>query len=554
MSDAVDEILGKVLNSPHETEVVEFKDRKTLSKDEMGRYFSALSNEANLRGIECAWMIFGMTDDGRVVNSDFLDTVESQNKLKKYISEQTTGRMSYIGIHARTIDGKRILLFQIPAARDGTPTSFKTFAYERQGDSVFGLSDEKRMRIMRSSIPDWSASILEGATVDDLDPDAIALARHHYKRNHPLKSEECDSWDDATFLNKMGFIRNGRVTYAAVVLFGNPELEYSIPDVALNLRWILRDNDRNTVDGEIYTVPLIIAIDEICSKIRNVKYNFYPGDANIPDRIHTYDPEMLREMLNNCVAHQDYRMREIATVVEYERDRLVFRNAGSFIPGSIENVISSNSPASYYRNKVLAEGMAKIGLVDMIGSGIVNVFRSQMERYFPLPEYDLSNDHVEAVITGRIIDEAFAETLAKNPKIGFEDVILLDKVQKKKPISIEEADRLRSKGFIEGRRPNYIISRELVLDIDDDELKASVLKQRGFANKYYKDLIIQYLAEYGEASKQELVGLLKDKLPESLDENQKYTKITNLLRVMRDSGIVENIGSSRITKYRLARK
>ena len=54
MSDAVDEILGKVLNSPHETEVVEFKDRKTLSKDEMGRYFSALSNEANLRGIECA--------------------------------------------------------------------------------------------------------------------------------------------------------------------------------------------------------------------------------------------------------------------------------------------------------------------------------------------------------------------------------------------------------------------------------------------------------------------------------------------------------------------
>jgi len=553
MNDAVDEILGKVLNSPHETEVVEFKDRKTLSKDEMGRYFSALSNEANLRGIECAWMIFGMTDDGRAVNSDFLDTVESQNKLKKYISEQTTGRMSYIGIHSRTIDGKRILLFQIPAARDGTPTSFKTFAYERQGDSIFGLSDEKRMRIMRSSIPDWSASILEEATVEDLDPDAIALARHHYKRNHPLKSEECDSWDDTTFLNKMGFVRNGRVTYAAVVLFGNPELEYSIPDVALNLRWVLRDNDRNTVDGEIYTVPLIIAIDEICSKIRNVKYNFYPGDANIPDRIHTYDPEMLREMLNNCVAHQDYRMREIATVVEYERDRLVFRNAGSFIPGSIENVISSNSPASYYRNKVLAEGMAKIGLVDMIGSGIVNVFRSQMERYFPLPEYDLSNDHVEAVITGRIIDEAFAETLAKNPKIGFEDVILLDKVQKKKPISVVEAQRLRSRGFIEGRKPNYYISSELVRDSDDGELKARALKQKGFADRYYKDLIIRYLEEYEKATKQDIVELLSDKLPESLDENQKYYKISYMLKVMRETGIISNIGTIRSPIYQLAK-
>lgn len=553
MNGAVDEILKEVLDSPHETEVIEFKNRKTLSKDEMGQYFSALSNEAYLKGVEYAWMIFGMTDDGRIVNSDFLDTIESQNKLKKYISEQTTGRMSYVDIYTRIIDDKRVLLFQIPAARDGTPTSFKTFAYERQGDSIFGLSDEKRMRIMRSALPDWSAGILEKATIDDLDTKAIALAKNHYKRNHPQKVKECDSWDDSTFLNKMGFLKEDKVTYAAVVLFGKPDLEYSIPNVALNLRWILRDDDRNTVDGEIYTIPFIIAIDEICSRIRNVKYNFYPEKANIPDRIYTYEPEMLREMLNNCVAHQDYRMSSIVTVVEYDRDRLVFRNAGSFIPGSIENVISSNSPASYYRNKMLAEGMAKIGLVDMIGSGIVNVFKSQMERHFPLPEYDLSDNHVEAVITGRIIDEAFAETLTRNPKISFEDVILLDKVQKKKPITAEEARRLKSKGFIEGKKPNYYISSELLRDSDNREMKARAIKQKGFTDKYYKDLIIRYLEEYGRATKQDIVELLNDKLPESLDEDQKYYKISYMLRAMKDKGIITNTGTIRSPIYEITK-
>jgi len=83
MRDDVYGILERFRNSPHENEIVESKDRKSLNKDDMGRYFSALSNEANLKGMDCAWMIFGMTDDGRLSNTDFLDTEESQNSLKK---------------------------------------------------------------------------------------------------------------------------------------------------------------------------------------------------------------------------------------------------------------------------------------------------------------------------------------------------------------------------------------------------------------------------------------------------------------------------------------
>lgn len=46
-----------------ETEVVEYKEAKrNFDFEKLGKYFSALSNEANLRGAECGWLLFGVTD------------------------------------------------------------------------------------------------------------------------------------------------------------------------------------------------------------------------------------------------------------------------------------------------------------------------------------------------------------------------------------------------------------------------------------------------------------------------------------------------------------
>ena len=47
-----------------ENEVVEFKEARTnYSFNDIGKYFSALSNEANLRGLQEAWLIFGISDE-----------------------------------------------------------------------------------------------------------------------------------------------------------------------------------------------------------------------------------------------------------------------------------------------------------------------------------------------------------------------------------------------------------------------------------------------------------------------------------------------------------
>ena len=56
-----------------ENEVVEFKQAgNDYDTDKIGEYFSALSNEANLRSTEHAWLVFGINNKTRaVVGSDY---------------------------------------------------------------------------------------------------------------------------------------------------------------------------------------------------------------------------------------------------------------------------------------------------------------------------------------------------------------------------------------------------------------------------------------------------------------------------------------------------
>ncbi|MBQ7422888.1 MAG: hypothetical protein IJV27_12225 [Prevotella sp.] len=61
----VNEIFNN-LRYHYENEVVEFKKAENnFDFDDLGKYFSALSNEANLRGREFAWLVFGVEDKTR---------------------------------------------------------------------------------------------------------------------------------------------------------------------------------------------------------------------------------------------------------------------------------------------------------------------------------------------------------------------------------------------------------------------------------------------------------------------------------------------------------
>lgn len=111
-----------------------------------------------------------------------------------------------------------------------------------------------------------------------------------------------------------------------------------------------------------------------------------------------YDPFIIREALNNAIAHQDYEKGGKVSIVEFEDGRLCFSNQGQFIPGTVEAVIESDAPESQYRNQFLINAMVNLNMIDTIGSGIRKMFLIQKNRFFPLPEYQIDAERVQVTL------------------------------------------------------------------------------------------------------------------------------------------------------------
>ncbi len=554
MTDSeLENILDQLRTLQSETEVVEFKEAKTgYDFSKIGRYFSAISNEANLKGVEFGWLIFGIKDRGKaIVGSSFRLNHSDLSSLKGEIAKKTTNRISFIEIHELILAQNRVIMFQIPAAPRGIPIAWEGHYFGRDGEELAPLNLEKIERIRSQLyVQDWSAVVCDDANISDLDPAAILLARENYKGKFLEKSQEVDSWDDITFLNKAKVTIKGKITRTAIILLGRPESEHFIGPAMAKIRWILKGA---VSDSMIVSCPFLLAIDKIYLKIRNVKYNRIQGNTLFPEEMLRYEPYIIREALNNCIAHQDYTLSGFINVIETD-EKLVFSNKGSFIPASVEKVVIDNAPEEHYRNPFLAGAMCNLKMVDTLGGGIYKMFQFQKMRFFPMPDYKLEPDRVEVSIIGKVLDMKFARAIAGNPDLSLFDIILLDKVQKKVLLTNEEVEHLKKRGMIEGRKPNYIISAKIVGGVSNSEMRAHYSRQRGLDDDYYKEAILKHIEQLGAASRKEIENLLNSKLPEVLDEKRKRNKITNLLSSLRMSGKIQRTGASSKARWLLIKK
>jgi len=536
-------ILSHLQQLPDETEVVEFKEAKNdYDFNKIGKYFSAISNEANLRSLSHGWLIFGVEDKKKaVVGSHYRINRPHLDSLKGEIANKTTNRITFIEIYELLLGEGRVILFQIPAAPRGIPVAWDGHYYARDGEELAPLNIEKLERIRNQQVrSDWSAEICSDATLADLDEAAILQARKNYKDKFPEKANDVDTWDDATFLNKAKVTIKNKITRTAIILLGRPESEYFISPAVAKIRWVLKGSQS---DYQIETCPLLLAVDKIYSKIRNVKYRRILGNTLFPDEMLSYEPYVIREAINNCIAHQDYSLHGYINIVETD-DSLVFTNLGSFIPESVEKVVIENAPEEYYRNRFLAEAMFNMKMVDTAGGGIYKMFLFQKQRFFPLPEYELRPDRVQVTITGKILDMDFARVLAENPDLSLLDIILLDKLQKGKKLNEGEAKHLRSKQLIEGKKPNYFISASAVNPLTNAKMKAQYIHQRGFDDDHYKKMILDFINKFGSASRKEIDELILPKLPDVLDEEKKKNKVNNLISSLRIAARIKNTGSA----------
>jgi ATP-dependent DNA helicase RecG len=538
------------LISTWESEVVEFKQvGNDCSTDDIGKYFSALANEANLRSTDGGWLVFGVHNKTRqVVGTNYRPQAGRLHALKMQIADDTGPSITFRDIHELIHTDGRVLLFEIPAAPQGIPIDWKGHYYARAGESLTSLGLDKQDHIRRQTLAqDWTAQLVPGATLDDLDETAVRKARESFARKYANRftADEVESWSLATFLERARVTPNGEVTRTALLLLGKAESTHRLSPYPAQLTWKLEGPERAY---EHFGPPFLLSTTRLYQRIRNIQLRLLPQDELLPIEVSKYDQKIVLEALHNCIAHQDHS-RHGRVVVTEQPDRLVFENEGSFFEGLPDEYIQGDKTPRRYRNPALAQAMVELNMIDTMGYGIHSIYAGQARRYFPLPDYDLSHPgSVRLTIYGGVVDPAYSRLLIQKTDLSLADVLALDRVQKKLPIPDEAATRLRRSKLIEGRKPNFHVSAAVA---EATAHKADYIRTRAQDDAFYAKLLTDYLEKFDQANRAEINKLLMGKLSDALDDKQKYNKISSLLTTLRRQSVIVNTGSDTASCWRL---
>ena len=540
-------LLDRLRAEPRETEWLEFKANR-YEPQALGEYLSALANSACLLGRPRGYLAFGIEDGSHAVVGTTFDPQAEKGKGEQLLPLWLSlGLRPNVGfeIHPFTYQGERVVLFEVLPAFDRSVEFYGT-AYVRDGTSKTELSKypEKARTIWNRRV-DWSAQVCEQASLNDLEPQAIAKARREFATKFPAQAAAAAGWDDATFLNKAKLTIRGGVTHAALLLLGKPEASTLLAPAVARISWLLKNERNEDLDYEHFGPPFLLNVDKVLARIRNLTVRELPGGTLFPVELTQYDPWVIREALHNCIAHQDYGLRGRVQVVETP-DTLLLTNVGGFLPGRVETVIEQDAPLEIYRNPFLAEAMVNLNMIDTQGGGIKRMFMKQRERFFPMPDYDLSQpERVMVKLRGRILDERYTRVLMSQSGLELGLIMLLDKVQKGARISADESRRLKAAKLVEGRYPNLMVAGPLAALAGQ---KAQHIRNRGLDSRYYRDMIVELVREHQPVSREDIDRLLLDKLPEVLSDEQKLSKVHNLISSLSGKAI-RNAGTRQSPRW-----
>lgn len=523
---------------PKETEWVEFKLSTIKPQERLGDYISGLSNAACVNNQAFGYLILGVDDNDHSVkgtNYNFKNCKQGNEELEFWIRRLLFPSIRFEYFECNYNASHKIEIFRIPAAV-GEPTNFQGKASIRLATSLTQLKDYPLYaKKIYNSQEDWSAKIVKSATIDDLDPKAIQLAKEKFKEKQAGKPfyTEMDDWSNSLFLDRAKITIGGKITNTAIILLGKPESTHFISPSVAQITWKL-DTDQKAY--EHFGTPLFLTINDVLKQIRVVRHKFFPNNQLIATEVLNYDAEVILEALNNCIAHQDYSYNSRILLTE-KANKLIFENAGGFFEGKADDYLLGEKTPDKYRNKFLAEAMFHLNMIDSMGYGIHKMTKSQYQRYFPLPDYSKSKrEEVVLEIYGNAIDENFSKLLIEHiDEIKLAEVILLDKVQKGQAITKDASNLLKKKIFVEGRYPNLHISANIAAATGD---MADYMKQKGIDDSFCQQIILDYLKKFKTAKRAELEAVLLDKLPDVLDIQQKKNKVKNNLQILKKQGLI----------------
>ena len=430
---------------------------------------------------------------------------------------------------------KRVLVTYVPPRPIGQTIKFEGVPLMRIGDSLRNMSDDVLRAILNEQEGDFSAKICNGLTVGDLDKNALKTLKQKYAEKQ--KNRTFATQSDQQALIDLDLLKDGKLTYAALILLGKKEkIKEYLPQCAINLE--IRDNPANIIFDRRtpFVGAYFLLIDELWKTIdvRNKNKPIQLGlyIADIP----SLNDEVIRESVNNAVAHRDYTKTSEIVIKQSPSEFTVLSHGGFPLGVNIENILTINSTP---RNRLLADVLTKTGLVERSGQGVDKIFYQNISDGKGFPSY-ADSDLFQVTLRIPLIVEhqifavfirEFRDALPEDEKLGVHHVIALAKIRDKADISdVKDSviQHLLSVGAIRKDRDGYLLSdvySEITREVEGSD----------------QERIIEYISEVDSAKMGDIVALFDNRLTRR--------QVNNIVYNLVDKGILAKEGERKATVY-----
>ena len=543
-----------------ETLTIEFKsDIDCLDEKEL------VSEIVGMTNTEGGVLYLGVEDNGDItgVHKKHRDP----NGAMALIANKTVPSLS-VRVEIIEEEGIEVLQIQIPMSKtiiatsdgkiqrrrlkpDGSPENVPMYPYEIPG------------RLSSLSQLDYSAQILLGATMDDLDGNERDRLRNiiKYRKGDKTLLELTDEeLDKALQLVK----EEAGVLYPTVtgmLLLGKEDRIAELLPTAKAVFQVLEGT--KVRKNEQTSKPLLATFEmfEEYMKAWNPEREMEYGLFRVP--IPEFSEAAYREGLVNAFCHRDYTVIQ-AVRVAIEDEGLTISSPGGFIEGvNLKNLLTVEP---HGRNPVLADALKRIGLAEKTGRGIDRIFEGSIVFGRPLPDYsETTSTYVKLFIQRAEPDLAFTKMISNEEKrlgrsLPINSLLILSALQSQRRLTIAEIAEVTNIGEIRAKAVvEKLVEAGLVDAGGNNKARFYTL-----SSKVYKeqDNIVGYVRQTGidavkyEAWIMELIQkqggkITRDNVVELL--NVTPPQAYRLLKKMSDKGRIKLVGNGRSAYYELVK-
>lgn len=532
---------------PAESLTVEFKsDRKRLPDGELVEAVVCL---ANTEGGEL-WL--GVEDDGTATG------LHPDHQLLVGLPGLVAARTSpsvAVQVESVQVGGVRVARITVPKGQTEVATSSGVYLRRRlrhdgRPECAPMLPHDRSSRRGHLGLVDASAQPVDGATLAEFDPlqrERLRQAVQKYGGDRVLLELDDEALDGA-----LGFTArqpDGRrvPTLCGLLVIGREEaLRQRVPTHELAFQVLAEQAVRF---NEFRNFPLLHAIEWLETNFLpyNPEDELQVGLFRVP--VPKVDMGAFREAVANALIHRDYH-RLGAVHVRLENDALVVSNPGGLVDGVTVDTLLTTEPRP--RNRVLADAMKRIGVVERSGRGVDKIYRGLLKFGRPAPDYSRTN--ADSVIVRLGTDAADLDfrrlVVEEESRIGTElpidSLIALAVLRELKRVTADELagriqrdaisakrtlEALTEAGLVEAhgntRGRSYTASVAVYRGTGD---KAGYTRQAGFTTLQNEQMVLNFVRQHGQIKRAEVMELCRlsadqaKKLLGRLRDEQRLTK------------------------------